>query len=88
MDQTLCTAHSHGTMTKAGVGAFAAAASLDFIRLAPALAAAGIAQAVTTHSDRAEHGGRNPPETHLLGEDLAAAVLARTLPPALQQVLS
>eukprot|EP01052_Picozoa_sp_SAG31_P035034 SAG31_NODE_4173_length_3509_cov_58.704985_1_plen_262_part_00 len=81
MDQTMVAAHSHGTMTKASVDEFAAAVSEDFLGLSPALAEVGIRQAVTTHSDRAEHSSTNPPSTHLLGEDLAAAVLSRsTLP--------
>ena len=44
MDQTLVHAHSHGMMTKAGVADFAAACSPDFLGLAPALDALGIAQ--------------------------------------------
>ena len=63
MDQTMVAAHSHGRMTKAGVGDFTAACSPDFLRLCPALAAAGVQQAVTTHSDRAEHGWNHPSDS-------------------------
>lgn len=75
MDRTLVHAHSHGRMTKVGLAEFARCISPDFLGLAAALHAQGIHQAVATHSDRAEHTDAMPPETHLLGEDLASAVL-------------
>ena len=56
------------------------AATPTFRTLAPALHAAGINLAIATHSDEAEFGGAIQKATHILGDELAHAVLRHALP--------
>ena len=47
--------HSRGSMTPANLPSFVSRVAPDFRRLSAALQTVGVLQAITTHSDTAEH---------------------------------
>jgi hypothetical protein len=84
MDQTAVAAHSRGCLERAELSTFLNHATADFKSLVPRLFAAGYCMAIATHSDVAEYGVKNEgfvqPETHILGEELARALLDHHFP--------
>lgn len=83
MDQTAVAAHSRGRLERTQLATFLDQATADFVRLIPRLFAAGVSMAIATHSDAAEYGRIDQqvqPETHILGEELARALVERHFP--------
>jgi hypothetical protein len=82
MDQTAVAAHSRGRLERAELASFLNHATADFVSLIPRLFAAGYSMAIATHSDAAEYGSKKEvqPETHILGEELARALVDRHFP--------
>lgn len=81
MDQTAVAVHSRGRLQRTDLlHSFLAKVTRDFERLVPHLHAEGLHLAIATHSDEAEFKtGRQAmeidPATHILGRELAAALL-------------
>ena len=83
MDQTAVAQHSRGRLRRTSLDAYLGRAVPDFVRLVPLLQEAGIGVGIATHSDEAEYDGRwVRPETHVLGSELARALLERSFEPA------
>jgi hypothetical protein len=85
MDQTAVAAHSRGRLERAEpvFSTFLNRATADFKSLIPRLFAANISMAIATHSDAAEYGVVDQqvvPETHILGEELARALVDHHFP--------
>jgi hypothetical protein len=79
MDQTAVARHSRGCLSRdeKPMREFLDRATPDFVDILPALHGSGIGICIATHSDEAEYGGWIQPETHILGAELASALLAR-----------
>ena len=88
MDRTFMAVHSRGSMTPANLPSFVSRVAPDFRRLSAALETVGVLQAITTHSDTAEHDkfehGERPRGEFVLGEDLVREVGERSFPTLLQ----
>jgi hypothetical protein len=80
MDQCLVAAHSRGSLRRQDLDQFIQAVTPSFQLLVPALKAAGIKLAVATHSDGIEHTSKKPRSTHIIGKELAHAVLLGAVP--------
>jgi hypothetical protein len=86
MDQTAVAAHSRGRLERSepAFSTFLNSATADFVRLIPRLfAQGGVNMAIATHSDTAEYGVVDQqvvPETHILGEELARALVDHHFP--------
>lgn len=81
MDQTAVAVHSHGCLRRDKLDNYLKQATPEFVRAVPALHAAGFALAIATHSDEAEFGGDVQPPTHILGHELATALVQHYFPP-------
>lgn len=78
MDLTMTKTHSHGRLQRGEpLEEFLNDVSPDFVQLVPSLAREGFGLAIATHSDEKEYSGSITPETHILGNELAIAVLKR-----------
>lgn len=75
MDLTAVAAHSQGRLLRSDLEAYLLKATPDFLLLCSTLQEAGIGLATATHSDAAEYGGIVQPETHILGTELAQALV-------------
>jgi hypothetical protein len=85
MDQTAVAAHSRGRLERSEpeFSTFLNHATDDFVSLIPRLFAANISMAIATHSDAAEYGVIDVEvqlETHILGEELARALVDHHFP--------
>jgi hypothetical protein len=80
MDQCLVAAHSRGSMCRQDLHQFIRAVTPSFQSLVPALKMAGIKLAIATHSDGIEHTNKKPRTTHIIGKELADAVLFGSVP--------
>jgi hypothetical protein len=92
MDQTAVAAHSRGRLERAepAFSTFLNCATADFVGLIPRLFAAGINMAIATHSDAAEYGVVDQhvqPQTHILGEELARALVDHLFPTEMSRFL-
>jgi len=93
MDQCLVNAHSHGKLRRDELNDYLAKVTPSFVALATAIheqnesgeAMHKIHLAIATHSDALEHTDLTPPETHIMGDDLAHAVLDASLPPIIAE---
>jgi hypothetical protein len=80
MDQTAVSAHSRGRLERTELATFLDHATPDFLSLVPLLHKHEIGIAIATHSDVAEYGKKDElvqPATHILGEELARALVDR-----------
>jgi hypothetical protein len=79
MDQTAVAVHSRGQLRRDQLHNYLDKAVTPFLRVVPALHAAGYCLAMATHSDEAEFDATKgiTPETHILGHELAMALLQR-----------
>lgn len=77
MDLTAVQKHSMGSLKRSDLEDFLKAATPGFVALVPELHRAGFGLAIATHSDEAEYGGSVTRETHILGEELARALVNR-----------
>jgi hypothetical protein len=80
MDQTAVGAHSRGRLERTELSKFLDHATPGFLSLVPRLHEKGIGMAIATHSDAAEFGQEDEqvqPATHILGEELARALVDR-----------
>jgi hypothetical protein len=79
MDQTAVARHSQGRMERGTpLEDFCGLATPAFLAMVPALHAAGVGLAIATHSDELEltiQRHRMDPATHIIGSELANAVL-------------
>lgn len=76
MDQTAVQAHSRGCLRRGdSLEAYSKKAAPDWLALVPALFQAGYKLAIATHSDAAQYSEIVQPATHILGTELAHAVL-------------
>lgn len=76
MDLTAVAAHSHGCLLRRDLEEYLNKATPCFRAIVPQLHASGIGLAIATHSDDAEYaGGHVHPETHILGTELARALV-------------
>jgi hypothetical protein len=75
MDQTAVAMHSRGKLRREELDEYIAKATPAFMKLVPALHAHKLYLAIATHSDEAEFGGEIQPETHILGKELATALV-------------
>jgi hypothetical protein len=82
MDQTAVAQHSRGRLRRTHLDAYLSNVVPDFVRLVPLLQQAGIGVGIATHSDEAEYGLFVKPETHILGSELARALLERCFEPS------
>lgn len=81
MDQTAVGAHSHGRLARGDpLSEYLGKIKPDFVALIPALLDKGIGVALATHSDLAEASSTITRSTHVLGDDLALAVLQHVFP--------
>merc|ERR1711968_379030 len=93
MDQCLVNAHSHGKLRRDELNDYLAKVTPSFVALATAIheqnesgeAMHKIHLAIATHSDALEHTDLTPPETHIMGDNLAHAVLDASLPPTIAE---
>lgn len=81
MDQTAVSIHSRGKLQRDQLDGFLGHATEDFRTLVPLLHAEGLGLSIATHSDEAEFGPVVKPETHILGSELAGALVKRWFPP-------
>jgi hypothetical protein len=83
MDQTAVAMHSRGCLSRdeRALGGFLDRASRDFVDLVPRLHQNGVGICIATHSDEAEYGRFVRPATHILGSELASALLSRYFEP-------
>jgi hypothetical protein len=78
MDQTAVSMHSRGRLRRGDpLDDFLGKVSNDFRNLVPLLHEHGFGLSIATHSDEAEFGGLIKPETHILGSELASALIQR-----------
>jgi hypothetical protein len=75
MDLTAVAAHSQGCLLRSELDEYLNKATPSFRAIVPKLHGAGIGLAIATHSDEAEYGGHVQPETHILGAELARALV-------------
>jgi LmbE family N-acetylglucosaminyl deacetylase len=87
MDQTAVAMHSRGCLPRdpRALGEYLDRATPDFVDLVPLLRRSGIGVCIATHSDEAEYGGLIRPSTHILGSELASALLDRCFDPKVAQ---
>jgi hypothetical protein len=78
MDQTAVAMHSRGKLRREELDEYIAKATPAFKELVPALHAQQLYLAIATHSDEAEFKGEIQPETHILGKELATALVNQT----------
>ena len=81
MDQTAVSQHSRGRLKREDLNQYLDQATPDFLALVPLLYSRGLKLAIATHSDEAEFGGEVQPETHILGEELARALVQKHFSP-------
>jgi hypothetical protein len=81
MDQTAVSRHSRGRLRRTDLDAYLNQSVPDFVHLVPLLHESGIGVGIATHSDEAQYGRFIRPETHILGSELARAVLDRCFEP-------
>ena len=81
MDQTAVSIHSRGRLLRSELNDFLDKATVDFQKFVPALFRNGFFLSIATHSDEAEFGDSIKPETHILGSELARALVERHFPP-------
>jgi hypothetical protein len=77
MDLTAVAEHSRGRLTRANLSAYLSKATAAFLTLVPKLYEHGFGLAIATHSDEAEFGESVQPATHILGKELATALVQR-----------
>lgn len=89
MDQTAVAMHSRGQLRRKDLDNYLERAVPPFLQIVPALHAAGFGLAMATHSDEAEFSNVTnnsssnsstaivAPDTHILGHELATALLQR-----------
>jgi hypothetical protein len=75
MDQTAVAMHSRGKLRREELDEYVSKATRAFMKLVPALHAHKLYLAIATHSDEAEFSGDIKPETHILGKELATALV-------------
>lgn len=77
MDQTAVAVHNRGRLERGqALQEYLQQATPDFLRLIPALHNHGeIGLSIATHSDQAEYNGDIQPDTHILGDELAHAIV-------------
>jgi hypothetical protein len=75
MDQTAVAMHSRGKLRREELDDYVAKTTPAFKELVPALHAHGFYLAIATHSDEAEFREEIQPETHILGKELATALV-------------
>lgn len=75
MDQTAVSVHSHGNLRRDHLDNYLGKATPDFLKLVPLLHQHGFGLSIATHSDEAEFGGNIFPETHILGREIARALV-------------
>lgn len=82
MDLTAVAAHSRGRLQRAKLNDYLNQATPDFLALVPLLCQQHeIGVAIATHSDEAEYSATVTPETHILGKDLAQALVRHHFTP-------
>ena len=86
MDQTAVALHSRGRLKREKLPQFLEKATSDFISLVPDLHKHGFGLSIATHSDEKEFAtGRQAllidPKTHIMGEELAKALLDHCFTP-------
>jgi hypothetical protein len=77
MDFTAVAEHSRGRLTRSNLDSYLSRTTSAFLELVPTLHDNEFGLAIATHSDEAEFGGPIQPETHILGEELATALVER-----------
>lgn len=77
MDQTAVSVHSHGELRRDKLNEYLLQATPDFVKLIPRLHEEGIGLAIATHSDEAEFRGEIKPDTHVLGSEIAKALVEK-----------
>ncbi|CAB9501285.1 Inherit from apiNOG: P36-like protein [Seminavis robusta] len=81
MDQTAVSIHSRGRLRRGDpLENFLNKATEDFKKLVPFLHRDGFGLSIATHSDEAEFGILVKPETHILGSELARALISKYFP--------
>lgn len=80
MDQTAVAMLSRGRLRRNDLQFYISKASPAFSELIPALFDHGFGPAIATHSDEAEFSGDVKRETHILGSELAKALVDTTFP--------
>jgi FMN phosphatase YigB (HAD superfamily) len=80
MDLTAVAKHSRGQLQRVHLDDYVANATPDFLSLVPKLYESGFLLAIATHSDEAEFGGFVQRETHILGNELARALVEKQFP--------
>jgi hypothetical protein len=80
LDLTAVVAHSQGRLQRDRLHEYVAKASPDFVALVPLLVLKGVGVAIATHSDCNEYSGPIKRDSHILGCELAAAVLQGLFP--------
>lgn len=83
MDQTAVSVHSRGRLRRDGLDSYLNQATHDFRNIVPELHKHGFGLSISTHSDEAEFGGDVQPESHILGSELAQALVDRHFEPAI-----
>lgn len=86
MDQTAVSVHSRGKLKREDLNEFLGHATEDFKLLVPKLYQSGFGLSIATHSDEAEFGGSIQPESHILGSELARALVEKSFPPEIASV--
>jgi hypothetical protein len=89
MDLTAVAQHSRGKLKRSELHDYLKHTTSDFVKLVPELHKAGLFLAIATHSDEAEFllAGKEAViqrESHILGEELARALLAHCFHPNVQ----
>jgi hypothetical protein len=77
MDFTAVAEHSRGKLARSDLESYLSRATSAFQQLVPLLHENKFGLAIATHSDEAEFGGPIQPETHILGKELATALVER-----------
>lgn len=85
MDLTAVAAHSRGRLLREDLDEYVSKATPSFLALVPKLHENGFFVAIATHSDEAEFGGEVQPDTHILGNELATALVERRFPPTISK---
>jgi len=80
MDLTAVSSHSRGCLLRTELDNYLSQVTPDFLTLVPELHKFGFHLAIATHSDEAEFGGEVQPETHILGTELATALVSKFEP--------
>jgi hypothetical protein len=80
MDQTAVAVHSHGRLRREELKEYLSQTTKDFLSLVPALYHAGFQLSIATHSDEAEYSDKIRVESHILGDELARALLQQFEP--------